>query len=260
MDYRQRTRHEIARDLRITTAGFAHELVKTAVASLERAALSEGDPDVARLFDEVDALVDRFRRHHRELADARLLRRGMRLAGGADPRVPAAARPFSYVGAYFGAYHDLDAFARGALHFTPREGTTTDLSALGLDLHLRRKFWTVERQGTLYAFRLDGEGVGEEERARARVHRLLCARFGESAVDEAMPTYAGTYVSLPEFVRSFLWKLPFPTWILIHVDAIGLGYDWCLDGSVFTIASGSGGMHVFVRRNPLSHWRYQIPA
>jgi ABC-type transporter Mla subunit MlaD len=71
MDFRQRTRQEIARDVRVTAAGFAHELVKTAVASLERAALSDSDPDVARLFDEVDALVSRFRNHHRDLSNAR---------------------------------------------------------------------------------------------------------------------------------------------------------------------------------------------
>lgn len=261
MDFRQRTRLEITRDLRVTAAGFAHELVRTAVASLERAALGDADPDVVRLFDEVDALVDRFRRHHRELADARLDRRGMRLTGAGEPGVPRAARPFSYVGPYFGAYSDFDAFARGALGFSERTTTWDDLTALGLELHLQRKYWTVERHGTLYAFRLGGddEGAGQD-RAGARVHRLLSARFGDDAVAEALPTYAGRYGSLPEFVRAFLWKLPFPTWILIHVDAVGLGYDWCIDGSIFTIAAGEGGMHVFVRRNPLSHWRYQLPV
>lgn len=267
MNFRDRIRHETSRDLRVTAVGLAHQLVKTAVASLERAALDDSDPDVARLFDEVDALVARFRTHHRELGDARVLRRGARLAmgarlaAGAQSGVPAAARAFSYVGAYFGAYSSLDAFARGALGFSERKRGWSDGTEQALDLHLRRNFWTVQRDGTLYAFRLAGDDpASEEERGRARVRRLLCAQFGDDAVDEALPTYAGHYRNLPEFVRSFLWELPFPTWILIHVDVYGLGYDWCLDGSIFTLAAGEGGMHVFVRRNPLSNWRYQIPV
>lgn len=262
MDFRDRIRLETSRDLRVTAVGLAHELVKTAVRSLERAALDNSDPDVARLFDEVDALVARFRTHHRDLNDARVVRRGTRLSGGAiDPSVPPAARPFSYIGAYFGAYSSLDAFARGALGFSERKSKGYDGTQEALELHLQGKYWTFQRDGTLYAFRLgDDEAKRREERERARVRELLCARFGDDAVDEAMPTYAGRYRSLPEFVRSFLWELPFPTWLLIHVDACGLGYDWCLDGSIFTIAAGEGGMHVFMRRNPLSNWRYQIPV
>ncbi|MFZ6180435.1 hypothetical protein [Nannocystis pusilla] len=260
MDFRQRTRHEITRDVRITAAGFAQELVKTAVASLQRAAVSDSDPDVARLFDEVDALVDRFRSHHRELSNARVLRRGNQLARPPEPGVPEPARPFSYVGPYFGAYSDFDAFARGALGFTGRVHPRTDMAGIGLDMHLQRHFWTVEREGTLYAFRLgDEDGEGEAQQAE-QVRRLLRARFGDDGIDEALPVYAGKFASIPEFVRDFLWKLPFPTWLLIHVDVTTLGYEWSVDRSIFTLAAGEGKMHVFIRRDPLSHWRYRLPV
>ncbi|MBZ5709173.1 hypothetical protein [Nannocystis pusilla] len=262
MDSRQRTRHEISRDVRCTATGFAHELVKAAVASLERSALGDSDPDVARLFDEVDALVHRFRSHHRELSNARVLRRGTRLARAPEPGLPEAAQPFSYVGAYFGAYSDFDAFARGALGFTGNLHPRTDMTAIGLDMHLQRHFWTVERQGTLYAFRLDDDEGGEAdtERQAEHVRRMLRARFGDDGVAEAMPIYAGRFRSITEFVRNFLWKLPFPTWLLIHVDVTTLGYEWSVDRSIFTLSAGEGGMHVFVRRDPLSHWRYRLPV
>lgn len=264
MDFRQRTRHEITRDVRITAAGFAHELVKTAVASLERAALGDSDPDVARLFDEVDALVDRFRHHHRELNNARVTRRGNRLARGPEPGVPEPARPFSYVGAYFGAYSDFEAFARGALGFNGKLHPRTDMTGVGLDMHLQRQYWTIEREGTLYAFRLgddpEAEAEAEADEQAERVRRLLRARFGDDSITEALPIYAGRFGSLPEFVRNFLWKLPFPTWLLIHVDATTLAYTWCVDRSIFTLAAGEGGMHVFIRRDPLAHWRYQLPV
>jgi len=262
MDFRQRTRQEISRDVRITAAGFAHELVKTAVASLERSTLGDSDPDVARLFDEVDALTHRFRSHHRELSNARVLRRGTRLARPPEPGVPEAAQPFSYVGAYFGAYSDFDAFARGALGFTGHVHPHTDMAAIGRDMHLQRHFWTVERQGTLYAFRLGDDEGGEEggEQQAEHVRRMLRARFGDDGFAEALPIYAGRFGSLREFVRSFLWKLPFPTWLLIHVDVSTLGYEWSIDRSIFTLAAGEGGMHVFIRRDPLSHWRYQLPV
>jgi hypothetical protein len=260
MDFRQRTRQEIARDVRVTAAGFAHELVKTAVASLERAALSDSDPDVARLFDEVDALVSRFRNHHRDLSNARVMRRGTRLARPPEPGLPEAAQPFSYVGAYFGAYSDFEAFARGALGFTGKLHAHTDLMGLGLDMHLQGRYWTVEREGTLHAFRLDDDDQADDDAQAAQVRELLRARFGDDALTEALPVYAGRFRSVPEFIRSFLWKLPFPTWLLIHVDVTTLGYDWSVDRSIFTIKASDGGLHVFIRRDPLSHWRYQLPV
>ncbi|HEY8378625.1 MAG TPA: hypothetical protein VIK91_19160, partial [Nannocystis sp.] len=174
MDFRDRIRLETSRDLRVTAVGLAHELVKTAVRSLERAALDNSDPDVARLFDEVDALVARFRTHHRDLNDARVVRRGTRLSGGAiDPSVPPAARPFSYIGAYFGAYSSLDAFARGALGFTGKLHAHTDLMGLGLDMHLQGRYWTVEREGTLHAFRLDDDDQADDDAQAAQVRELL---------------------------------------------------------------------------------------
>src|SRR5690606_8435782 len=131
-----------------------------------------------------------------------------------------------------------------------------------LDLHLERQFWTVERDGTLYAFRVDDEAeeVAAEAKERARIRRILRARFGEHALTEAVPVYAGRYQNLPEFIRDYVWRLPYPTWLLMHVDVYTIGYSWCVDQSIFTIAAAEGGMHVFIRRDPLSHWRYQIPA
>src|SRR5690606_29331591 len=112
----------------------------------------------------------------------------------------------------------------------------------------------------LYAFRLDDDDQADAEEQASRVRELLRARFGDDALTEALPVYAGRFSSLPEFIRSFLWKLPFPTWLLIHVDVTTLGYEWSVDRSIFTVKASDGGMHVFIRRDPLSHWRYQLPV
>lgn len=254
MERRQRVQAEIERDARVTAAGFAHELVQTAVKTLERAALSEGPVDTARFFEEIDGLLHRFRAHYRELNNARIVRRGERPQQGEPAAdVPEAARPFAYVGPYFGAFADLETFARDAVAAVRAPNPYLDLFRVALDLHLRGEFWTVERDGVVHAFSLAGQEPKDSEAERAR--ELLRARIADEAELEAtMATYAGRFDTTIEFTRRYIFRMRIPVWLLMHVDVSTLAYQWAIEGAIWTVEDPEGGRHVFVRRDPRLDW------
>lgn len=255
MERRRRLQAEIERDERITVAGFAQELVHAAVTTLERAALSDAPVDTHALFDQVDALLARFRAHHRDLNDARILRRGERSQQPEpDPSVPPEARPFAYHGTYFGAYPDLEAFARDAVAAVRAPNPYLDLLRVALDLHLRGEFWTVEQGGVVHAFALARHEPKDSDAARAR--ELLRARGDEgAAIEAAMATYAGRFGSTTEFARRHVFKMRVPVWLLMHVDFDTLAYQWAIEGSIWMVPDPEGGdWHVFVRRDPRLEW------
>lgn len=260
MERRQRLQREFDRDARVTAAGLARELVKTAFDTLEKAALGDATPDVAGFLAQVEALAGQYREHQRDLFNARL-RRPAVTGEVADPEVPAPARRFAHVGHYFGAYPDLETFARdaaaslglsrepwaGALHGPARP----DLRALAIDLHVRGEFWTVELDGVVHAFSVDPQGRDEEaERAR----ELLKDELPADEVEAAMQTYAGRFISLPEFARWYVWRLRIPSWVLAHVDFWRLADEWIGRRWIWTVDDADSGLHVFVRREPSIDW------
>lgn len=255
MDRRQRIRSEINRDARITSAGLAHELVRTAIGALERAALSDEVPDVDRFLAQVDALTQRFRKHHRELNDARIQRRAERPAAPTDPTLPGPAKPYAHVGRYFGAYPDMATFARDAL--AGLHGPYIDLVAVGFQLHLLGKYWTVETGGVLFAFSLDKEPAPAERVPAAVRERLRRLTRTKEACEKLLRRYAGRFSSDAEFVRWFLWAMRYPAWLLVHVEHESLAYSWRIRGDIVVIhdeaAEGEGrprGVHVFIRKDP----------
>lgn len=258
MERRQRLQKEIDRDARVAAAGFARELVRTAFNTLEQAALGDRTPDVAGFLAQVEALTGRYRQHHRDLDNARERRRG-EPGDGAD--VPPEARRFSHVGHYFGTYPDLETFARDAaaslgLSREPWAGALhgpawCDMRALAIDLHVRGEFWTVELGGVVHAFSLEPPGRDEDaERAR----ELLRDQLQPDEVDAAMRTYAGRFVSLPEFARWYVWRMRIPSWVLAHVDFWRLADEWVGRRWIWTVDDAESGLHVFVRREPALDW------
>ena len=253
MERRRRLQAEIERDARVTAAGFAHELVRAAVTTLERAALSEAPVDTLALFEQVDALLARFRAHHRDLNDARIVRRAERSQHEPDPSVPPAARPFAYHGTYFGAFPDLETFARDAVASVRAPNQYLDLLRVALDLHLRGEFWTVEQGGVVHAFAPARQEPRDSDAARAR--ELLVARGDDpAAIEAAMATYAGRFSSTTEFARRHVFKMRVPMWLLMHVDFATLAYQWAIEGSIWPIHDPEGEVHVFVRRDPRLEW------
>lgn len=257
MDRRERLLQEIDRDARVTVVGYARELVQASMSELQETALSGRRPDPDRLFDEVDGLTRKFRQLFKRLGDARINRRGERPSRGEPPpEVPDPARPFAYHGRYRGAHADLTAFARSALD--PRRPETwaeyVDLSRAGVELHLRGSYWTIDRDGTLYAFDL-AEGARTSP-AADRARALLAARLpDDAAVAAAMATYAGLFPDLVGFARLYLEDLNLPTWLMAHVDLRALAEDWRSSGAVWSVdepgdADVPAGVHVFVRRDP----------
>lgn len=248
MDRRQRLHSEINRDARITSAGLAHELVRTAINALERAALSDEVPDVDRFLAQVDALTQRFRKHHRDLGDARIQRRAERPGAPVDPAVPAAARPFAHVGHYFGAYPDMATFARDAL--SGLHGPYIDLVAVGFQLHLLGKYWTVETGGVTFAFSLDKEPAPAESVppwVRKKLRKLVRS---DEACERLVRRYAGRFLSDSEFVRWFLWSMRYPAWLLVHVEHDSLAYEWRIRGDIVAIHDEGCAVHVFIRKDP----------
>lgn len=248
MDRQARLRAEINRDARITSAGLAHELVRTAVSALERAVLSDEIPDVDRFLEQVDHLTQRFRKHHRDLSDARVARRAERPAAKVDPAVPAAARPFAYVGRYFGAYGDWGTFARDAL--AGLHGPYIDMVAVGFHLHLLGKYWTVETGGVLFAFSLDKEPAPTERVPTWVRRRLRKLSRSDEAVDRLVRRFAGRFTSAAEFVRWFLWSMRYPAWLLVHVDHEQMAYEWSIRGDIVGVPDDAGGVYFFFRRDP----------
>lgn len=256
MDRRQRLQEELDRDARVAAAGLARELVRTAFDTLERAALGDATPDVLGFLAQVEALTGQYRQHHRDLDNARR-RRG----DGEDDAGTRSARSFAHVGYYFGAYPDLETFARdaaaslgwrrepwaGALHGPP----ALDLRALAVDLHVRGEFWTVELDGVVHAFSLDPPGRdADAERAR----ELLADELAEDEVAAAMRTYAGRFTTLPEFARWYVWRLRVPSWVLSHVDFWRLADEWVGRRWIWTVDDVDAGLHVFVAREPALDW------
>lgn len=255
MDRRQRLLKENDRDARVTAAGFARELVRTAFETLERAALGDATPDVAGFLARVEALTGEYRQHHRDLDNAR--RRRPEPQADAESEPP---RPFAHVGLYFGTYPDLETFAReaalglqqgpwaGALHGPP----AVDWRALALDLHVRGEFWTVELDGLVHAFSLEPQGRDEDaERAR----ELLRAEDRPAEeIEAAMRTYAGRFTTLPEFARWYVWRMRVPSWVLSHVDFWRLADEWIGRRWIWTVDDMPQGVHVFIRREPAFDW------
>ena len=253
MDARRRLQAEIERDARITTAGFAHELVRAAVTTLERAALSDAPVDTHALFDQVGALLEKFRAHARELNDGRIMRRAER-GQPTDASVPPAAQPFACHGTYFGCYPDMESFAREAVAAVRAPNPYLDLFRVAVDLHLSGDFWTVESEGVVHAFvtRRDAPREADVERARA----LLAERLRDpEAVEAALATYAGKFRSTTEFARAHLFRMRLPMWLLLHVDVSTLAYQWAIEGSIWTVEDpDDDARHVFVRRDPRLEW------
>jgi hypothetical protein len=256
MDRRQRLQREKDRDARVTVAGFARELVRTAFDTLETAALGDATPDVPGLLTKIEALTGQYRQLQRDLDNARQRRADKADDAAAGPVTP---RSFAHVGHYFGAYPDLETFARdaaaslgndpwaGALHGPPR----TDLRALAIDLHVRGEFWTIELDGVVHAFSLDPPGRDEDaERAR----ELLRDELPAEEVEAAMRTYAGRFTTLPEFARWYTWRMRIPSWVLAHVDFWRLSDEWVGRRWIWTVDDVESGLHVFVRREPSLDW------
>jgi hypothetical protein len=254
MDRRQRLQKETDRDARVTAAGFARELVRTAFDTLERAALGDATPDVAGFLTQIEALTGQYRQHHRDLDNAR------RRRGEPEAQADAPSSRFAHVGHYFGTYPDLETFAReaalglqqgpwaGALHGPP----VVDWRALALDLHVRGEFWTVELDGVVHAFSLEPPGRDEDAE---RVRELLRAEEWPAAeIEAAMRTYAGRFATLPEFARWYVWRMRVPNWVLTHVDFWRLADEWVGQRWIWTVDDVAQGLHVFIRREPALDW------
>lgn len=255
MDRRQRLQKESDRDARVTAAGLARALVRTAFEALEKAALGDSTPDVAGLLSQIEALTGQYRQHHRDLDEAR------RRRGEPEKEVYSpASRRFAHVGLYFGAYPDLETFAReavlglqpgpwaGALHGPPG----VDLRGLALDLHVRGEFWTVEVDGLVHAFSLEPR-TRDEDAERAR-EVLRAEEWPAADIEAAMRTYAGKFTTLPEFARWYVWRMRVPSWVLSHVDFWRLADEWVGQRWIWTVDDPAQGLHVFIQREPALDW------
>ena len=162
---RKRLEREIDRDARVTTSGFVHEVMSVTLAQLQRASLASQCPDPVELFDEVEAIVRKFRNFHRRLNDGRINRRGSRDRDAAPPEeLPPAVRPFAYHGTYLGAFASVEEFAHAQLDPSRPElwASYVDLTQAGIDLHLSGRYWTVDAEGVTHAFAVGGPGPGAE--------------------------------------------------------------------------------------------------